>query len=113
MKRLLENWKRYLNEEAISDSVMDEIASYLHSTGRTIDDVNIEQEIIPGTFRTDIEYWLKSKTDFEGAPTDDELIDEEIIEIFVPKGWFLKVAPGTKLITPCGSPASIINCISK
>tara|TARA_R110000824_G_scaffold257814_1_gene446736 strand:+ start:237 stop:614 length:378 start_codon:yes stop_codon:yes gene_type:complete len=76
MKLLLENWKRYLNEEAISDSVMDEIASYLHSTGRTIDDVNIEQEIIPGTFRTDIEYWLKSKTDFEGDPTDDELIDQ-------------------------------------
>ena len=76
MKLLLENWKRYLNEEAIPDRVMDEIASYLHSTGRTIDDVNIEQEIIPGTSRTDIEYWLKSKTDFEGDPTDDELIDQ-------------------------------------
>ena len=76
MKKLFESWKRYLNEEAIPDSVMDEIASYLHSTGRTIDDVNIEQEIIPGTSRTDIEYWLKSKTDFEGDPTDDELINQ-------------------------------------
>ena len=76
MKLLLENWKRYLNEEAIPDSVMDEIAIYLHSIGRTIDDVNIEQTIIPGHWRTDIERWLKSKIDFEGDPTGDELINQ-------------------------------------
>tara|TARA_Y100000310_G_scaffold319938_1_gene375805 strand:+ start:364 stop:741 length:378 start_codon:yes stop_codon:yes gene_type:complete len=76
MKLLLENWRAYLNEEAIPDSVMDEIASYLHSSDRTIDDVDIEQDIIPGNNRTDIEYWLKSKTDHEGDPTDDELINQ-------------------------------------
>ena len=76
MKLLLENWREYLNEEAIPDSVMDEIASYLHSSDRTIDDVDIEQDIIPGNNRTDIEYWLKSKTDHEGDPTDDELINQ-------------------------------------
>ena len=76
MKLLLENWRKYLNEEAIPDSVMDEIASYLHSSDRTIDDVDIEQDIIPGNNRTDIEYWLKSKTDHEGDPTDDELINQ-------------------------------------
>ena len=76
MKLILENWREYLNEEAIPDSVMDEIASYLHSSDRTIDDVDIEQDIIPGNNRTDIEYWLKSKTDHEGDPTDDELINQ-------------------------------------
>ena len=76
MKLLFENWREYLNEEAIPDSVMDEIASYLHSSDRTIDDVDIEQDIIPGNNRTDIEYWLKSKTDHEGDPTDDELINQ-------------------------------------
>ena len=76
MKLLLENWRNYINEQAIPDSVMDEIASYLHSTGRTIDDVGIEQDVIPGNNRTDIKYWLKSKTDFEGEPTDDELINQ-------------------------------------
>ena len=76
MKLILENWREYLNEEAIPDSVMDEIASYLHSSDRTIDDVDIEQDIIPGNNLTDIEYWLKSKTDHEGDPTDDELINQ-------------------------------------
>tara|TARA_Y100001937_G_scaffold79066_1_gene107166 strand:- start:31 stop:408 length:378 start_codon:yes stop_codon:yes gene_type:complete len=76
VKLILENWREYLNEEAIPDSVMDEIASYLHSSDRTIDDVDIEQDIIPGNNRTDIEYWLKSKTDHEGDPTDDELINQ-------------------------------------
>jgi decaprenylphospho-beta-D-ribofuranose 2-oxidase len=33
----------------------------------------------------------------------------EIIEIFVPKGWFLKVAPGTKLITVGGAIASDVH----
>ena len=54
MKLLFENWRKYLNEEAIPDSVMDEVVSYLRSTGRTIDDVEMEQEIIPGNNRTDI-----------------------------------------------------------
>ena len=72
----MENWRKYINEQTIPDSVMDEIASYLHSTGRTIDNVSIEQDIIPGNNRTDIKYWLKSKTDFEGEPTDDELINQ-------------------------------------
>ena len=76
MKLLMENWRKYINEQTIPDSVMDEIASYLHSTGRTIDNVSIEQDIIPGNNRTDIKYWLKSKTDFEGEPTDDELINQ-------------------------------------
>ena len=76
MKLLLENWRNYINEQTIPDSVMDEVASYLHSTGRTIDDVGIEQDVIPGNNRTDIKYWLKSKTDFEGEPTDDELINQ-------------------------------------
>ena len=76
MKLLFENWREYVNEQVMPDSVMDEIASYLHSTGRTIDDVGIEQDIIPGNNRTDIEYWLKSKTDHEGDPTDDELINQ-------------------------------------
>tara|TARA_Y100000296_G_C5173836_1_gene258844 strand:- start:2955 stop:3332 length:378 start_codon:yes stop_codon:yes gene_type:complete len=76
MKLLFENWREYLNEEAIPDSVMDEIAIYLHSSGRTIDDVDIEQDIIPGNNRTDIEYWLKSKIKYEGDPTDDELINQ-------------------------------------
>ena len=48
MKLLLENWREYLNEESISDDVMREIVSYLHSTGRTIDDMGIEQDVIPG-----------------------------------------------------------------
>jgi len=76
MKLILENWRKYLNEEVIPDSVTDEIVSYLHSTGRTIDDVEMEQEIIPGNNRTDIEYWLKSKTKYEGEPPDKELIDK-------------------------------------
>jgi hypothetical protein len=82
----MENWREYLNEEEkiipdivmgiIPDIVMDEIASYLQETGRTIDDVNIEQDVIPGKNRTDIEYWLKRKTDTEGKPIDDELINQ-------------------------------------
>ena len=55
---------------------MYEVVSYLHSTGRTIDDVEMEQEIIPGNNRTDIEYWLKNKTKYEGEPPDKELIDK-------------------------------------
>ena len=76
MKLLFENWRQYVNEQVMPDSVMDEITSYLHSTGRTIDDVGIEQDIIPGNNRTDIKYWLKSKTNFEGEPTDDGLINQ-------------------------------------
>ena len=34
---------------------------------------------------------------------------KEIIEIFVPKGWFLKVTPGTKLITIGGAIASDVH----
>ena len=77
MKLLFENWRKYLTEqEVLQGNVMDEIISYLDSTGRTINDVSIEEEIIPASAQDDIEYWLTNKIRHEGDPTDEELIDD-------------------------------------
>ena len=64
------------DEENIPDEVWDEIHMYLDSIGKTIDDVGIEQEVILASSKTDLEYWLKNKTDIEGEadPVDVDKI---------------------------------------
>lgn len=114
MKKLLTNWNNYPVVEAreISFDYEKEIASKLaqpsipHGNGRCYGDASLSSEVV-NTLRYDK---VLAFDELNGIITcQSGLLLSDLLQIIVPRGWFLPVTPGTKFITVGGAVASDVH----
>ena len=94
------------NEEALSDYIngTDEIIPY--GNGRSYGDSALNEKLV---YCKPYNYFLGFDEENGILHCQSGVMLSEIIDAFVSKGWFLKVTPGTKLITIGGAIASDIH----
>lgn len=114
MKKLVTNWNNYPVVEAreVSFDYDKEIASKLagssipHGNGRCYGDASLSSEVI-STLRYDK---VLAFDEVNGIVTcQSGLLLSDLLQIIVPRGWFLPVTPGTKFITVGGAVASDVH----
>jgi FAD/FMN-containing dehydrogenase len=114
MKKLLSNWNHYPIVEAreISFDHGGEIAARLsepviaHGNGRCYGDASLSPEVV-NTLRFDK---ILAFDEVHGILTcQSGLLLSDLLQIIVPRGWFLPVTPGTKFITVGGAVASDVH----
>jgi FAD/FMN-containing dehydrogenase len=114
MKKLITNWNNYPVVEAreISFDYEKEIAlklaqsSIAHGNGRCYGDASLSSEVV-NTLRYDK---ILSFDEVNGIITcQSGLLLSDLLQIAVPRGWFLPVTPGTKFITVGGAVASDVH----
>ncbi len=114
MKKLITNWNNYPVVEANETSFdyEKEIASKLaqssipHGNGRCYGDASLSAEVI-NTLRYDK---VLAFDELNGIITcQSGLLLSDLLQIIVPRGWFLPVTPGTKFITIGGAVASDVH----
>lgn len=114
MKKLVANWNNYPSVEArqISFDHDSEIATKLtqssipHGNGRCYGDASLSAEVV-STLRYDK---ILAFDEVNGIITcQSGLLLSEILNVIVPRGWFLPVTPGTKFITVGGAVASDVH----
>lgn len=112
----LNSWGMYPNIKNSSFSLRDkkEVLNYLENTkelipfgnGRSYGDSALNNDIL---YCKSYNYFLNFDQKKGILHVQSGVMLSEIIEVFVPKGWFLKVTPGTKLITIGGAIASDVH----
>ncbi len=114
MKKLITNWNNYPVVEAreISFDYGKEIAlklgpsSIAHGNGRCYGDASLSSEVV-NTLRYDK---VLAFDEITGIITcQSGLLLSDLLQIIVPRGWFLPVTPGTKFITIGGAVASDVH----
>lgn len=114
MKKLITNWNNYPIVEAreISFDYEKEIAvklaqsSIAHGNGRCYGDASLSSEVV-STLRYDK---VLAFDEVNGIITcQSGLLLSDLLQIIVPRGWFLPVTPGTKFITIGGAVASDVH----
>lgn len=114
MKKLITNWNNYPVVEAreVSFDYGKEIAlklaqsSIAHGNGRCYGDASLSSEVV-NTLRYDK---VLSFDEVNGIITcQSGLLLSDLLQIIVPRGWFLPVTPGTKFITVGGAVASDVH----
>lgn len=114
MKKRITNWNNYPVVEAgeISFDYEKEIASKLsrasipHGNGRCYGDASLSSDVI-NTLRYDK---VLAFDEVNGIITcQSGLLLSDLLQIIVPRGWFLPVTPGTKFITVGGAVASDVH----
>ena len=114
MKKLITNWNNYPVVEAreISFDYEKEIALKLaqnsipHGNGRCYGDASLSTEVV-NTLRYDK---VLAFDELNGIITcQSGLLLSDLLQIVVPRGWFLPVTPGTKFITVGGAVASDVH----
>lgn len=114
MKKLITNWNNYPVVEAreISFDYEKEISSKLsqtsipHGNGRCYGDASLSSDVI-STLRYDK---VLAFDEVNGIITcQSGLLLSDLLQITVPRGWFLPVTPGTKFITVGGAVASDVH----
>jgi FAD/FMN-containing dehydrogenase len=114
MKKLLSNWNHYPVVEARETSFDhgSEIAGRLsrpaiaHGNGRCYGDASLSPEVV-STLRFDK---ILAFDEVHGILTcQSGLLLSDLLQIIVPRGWFLPVTPGTKFITVGGAVASDVH----
>ena len=114
MKKRITNWNNYPVVEAgeISFDYEKEIASKLsqtsipHGNGRCYGDASLSSDVI-NTLRYDK---VLAFDEVNGIITcQSGLLLSDLLQIVVPRGWFLPVTPGTKFITVGGAVASDVH----
>ena len=114
MKKLITNWNNYPVVEAseISFDYEKEIvvklpqASIPHGNGRCYGDASLSSEVV-STLRYDK---MLAFDEVNGIITcQSGLLLSDLLQIIVPRGWFLPVTPGTKFITVGGAVASDVH----
>ena len=114
MKKLITNWNNYPVVEAreVSFDYEKEIALKLahssipHGNGRCYGDASLSSEVV-STLRYDK---VLAFDELNGIITcQSGLLLSDLLQIIVPRGWFLPVTPGTKFITVGGAVASDVH----
>jgi decaprenylphospho-beta-D-ribofuranose 2-oxidase len=114
MKKLITNWNNYPVVEAreISFDYEKEIASKLaqssipHGNGRCYGDASLSSNVV-NTLRYDK---VLAFDEVNGIITcQSGLLLSDLLQVIVPRGWFLPVTPGTKFITVGGAVASDVH----
>ena len=114
MTKLITNWNNYPVVEAreISFDYEKEIALKLaqssipHGNGRCYGDASLSKNVV-NTLRYDK---VLSFDEINGIITcQSGLLLSDLLQIIVPRGWFLPVTPGTKFITVGGAVASDVH----
>lgn len=114
MKKLITNWNNYPVVEAreVSFDYENDIAlklagsSIAHGNGRCYGDASLSSEIV-NTLRFDK---IVAFDEGEGIITcQSGLLLSDLLQVIVPRGWFLPVTPGTKFITVGGAVASDVH----
>lgn len=117
MKQNISGWGRYpvINSELYSPVHNQDLQKFLESTssyigrgnGRSYGDSALNSQCILSSRRLDLIESFDPETGLLIAQSG--LLLSEIIDIFLPRGWFLSVSPGTKLITLGGAVGSDVH----
>ena len=114
MKKIITNWNNYPVVEAqeITFDYEKEIASKLaqssiaHGNGRCYGDASLSSDVV-NTLRYDK---VLAFDEVNGIITcQSGILLSDLLQIIVPRGWFLPVTPGTKFITIGGAVASDVH----
>jgi len=96
----------FKDEEALAETLLSDKELISFGNGRSYGDSALNEDII----------YCRPNNYFLGFDKETGLLScqcgvllSEIIDAFVPRGWFLKVTPGTKLITVGGAIASDVH----
>lgn len=107
MYPIIKNKSFVLNDEKrLSDHISNITPIIPYGNGRSYGDSALSENII---YCKPYNYFLGFDETNGVVHLQSGVLLSEIIECFVPKGWFLKVTPGTKLITVGGAIASDIH----
>jgi hypothetical protein len=116
MKQKISNWNNYpvvdSNVKSFSFSsqlqhLHNEMSSYIvRGNGRCYGDSSLSDNIV-----STLKYDKVISFDIENGQFECEsgITLDQVLEIIVPKGWFLPVTPGTKFITVGGAIASDVH----
>lgn len=112
----LTSWGMYpiIKNKILNFTSADTLKSYLkekeniipYGNGRSYGDSALSENIV---YMKNHNYFLDFDADAGLLEVQSGVMLSEILEAFVPRGWFLKVTPGTKLITVGGAIASDIH----
>ncbi len=114
MKKIITNWNNYPVVEAreISFDYEKEVALKLaqssipHGNGRCYGDASLSSDVV-NTLRYDK---VLAFDELHGIITcQSGILLSDLLQIIVPRGWFLPVTPGTKFITVGGAVASDVH----
>jgi decaprenylphospho-beta-D-ribofuranose 2-oxidase len=116
MKKLIANWgnfpvmeseeKSFSFSEQIKDSVKQSDSIIARGNGRCYGDASLEKCTLSTLKYDKVLYFDVEHGIFE---CQSGMTLDKILEIIVPKGWFLPVTPGTKYITVGGAVASDVH----
>ena len=100
------NHATYLLDDKTHQMLKEDKSFIPYGNGRSYGDSALSEHII---YCKPHNYFLNFDEKSGVLHVQSGVMLNEIIEIFVPKGWFLKVTPGTKLITIGGAIASDVH----
>ena len=96
----------FQSENELKDKLVKEKDYIPFGNGRSYGDSALNENII---YCKPYNYFLDFDENTGLLHCQSGVMLSEIIEAFVPKGWFLKITPGTKLITVGGAIASDVH----
>lgn len=97
---------KYGNDKQIKSLIESKAEMIAHGNGRSYGDSALNDTII---HTRPHDYFISFDEDKGLLNVQAGVLLSEILEHFVPRGWFLKVTPGTKLITIGGAIASDVH----
>ncbi|MCS7205046.1 MAG: FAD-binding oxidoreductase [Leptospiraceae bacterium] len=113
MKKIISNWGNYPTIEAdifefqqIHHLIKSKQSFTLRGLGRSYGDSSLGERIVDTTKNR---YFLHFDEEKGYLTCEAGISLAEILEVFVPKGWFLPVTPGTKFITIGGAISSDVH----
>jgi len=116
MKKAIANWGNYpvMESEVRTFSFISELKEYVQATkdfiprgnGRCYGDASLADKTI---LTTKFDKMLSFDTAKGILECESGCTLDQVLEVIVPKGWFLPVTPGTKFITVGGAVASDIH----
>jgi decaprenylphospho-beta-D-ribofuranose 2-oxidase len=116
MKKKIANWGNYPKMEAednlvtFTEDIKSSIVSFTQfiprGNGRCYGDASLAEQTITTTNYNNVLSFDEKKGVFE---CESGITLDQVLDIIVPKGWFLPVTPGTKFITIGGAVASDVH----